>query len=131
MKALLLILGMALFIVSCDEGNCNGPLSCTEHLEIISTQVQDLNSIHIELDSTQTRASNGSIIYSYKNSVNDQVTLYTVVTDLEESQISFDGSRLTFLGWKAGELIVNEEFIANKDCCHIEKLEGPEVIFVQ
>lgn len=128
MRGILILISLSLFVIRCSEKNCNRFISCTENLIIISTEVQDSDGNSLKLDSTQTRNSNGGIIFKYVRTANEDVRFYTITTDMEDAQIDFDGTHLILFGWQNGELKVNQEYMIGKDCCHIEKIDGPDII---
>lgn len=132
MKKVFILVFATFLMSSCSDENCNSPgLSCTEELRYISVEIFDKNGANIVLDSTKTTASNGFILFSQQKAEIEIFTFHTVISDSEYDQIDFDGTELTFEGWKGGGLIVNEPFVVGKDCCHIEKLTGPETISIQ
>ncbi|MEL6562451.1 MAG: hypothetical protein AAFQ94_30050 [Bacteroidota bacterium] len=132
MKKILTILLATFIISSCSDENCNRPgLSCTEELRYVSVEIFDENGANIILDSTTTTNASGFVLFSQQKTEIELFTSHAVVSDSEYDQIDFDGTELTFEGWKDGDLIVSEPFVVGKDCCHIEKLIGPETITVQ
>jgi len=119
---------------SCNNNDpgCGANLACTEELIQVTTQVQDMDGNHIELDSTKTFTTEGIEIFKYNSSENgnENILFYPVISDLEIESISRNGSNFTFKGWKSGQEIATGEFLVGKDCCHIEKLDGLDVIVV-
>ncbi|WP_258102010.1 hypothetical protein [Marinoscillum pacificum] len=115
-------------LASCDENSCNDVEFCTEQLETIFVNVQDENGTVIALDSTGTFKNEQLIFISSETEPNSP--LYTVLTDLDKSEVDRSGTELTFKGWKGGETYVEESYIIGHDCCHILKVEGPETITV-
>lgn len=111
-------------LASCNDSACSAGV-CTKEFAIISLEIKDPEGETIQLDSSQTYR-NDELIYSQHYS--EANSYHSVITDSQLSEVEFSGSALTFKGWLAGQLVAEADFVIGKDCCHIEKLEGPEVI---
>lgn len=130
MEKLIIVIALSGILISCDNDSCSNDIGCTEEFVMVGTSVVDSDNDPIELDSTRTINSDGVLIFSY---VKGQVPLsdnYTVVTDSEMDLLESSGSRLTMRGWQDGTELFEEDFTVGKDCCHIEKIDGPEVIII-
>ena len=94
-------------------------------------EIRNQNGVNVILDSTNTKNSNDLILFSQRRSEIENYSFHIVISDSELDQIDFDGTTLVFEGWLDGIIVINQEFVIGRDCCHIEKLEGPEIISMQ
>lgn len=131
MRKIFAILFGSFLVYSCSDENCNRPgLVCTEELRFIFAEIKNENGVNIFLDSTKTSNPNGHLLYSQQQSDTETFSFHTVISDSEIDQVGFDGTELTFEGWLGGEKVVSETYVIAKDCCHIEKLMGPDIIII-
>jgi hypothetical protein len=131
-KIMLLML-LPLGIVSCsDSNNCNANLDCTEIYVTLTVNVQDSNGDPILLDSAYSIHINSGMIYQNDESLmlQDQGS-YILWTDSQLDITDKNGSEIQFEGWLSGEKLVTEKFTVGHDCCHVELLEGNELIIIQ
>lgn len=96
---------------------------------MVSVDVKDASGDAVTLDSVVTTDEKGEMIHHSTEPLAEKY--YVVVTDSERDLLSPDGTELTFSGWLNGQLKFSELFLVGKDCCHIYKLEGPEVIILE
>ena len=98
---------------------------------MVSLDLFDTDGEKIYLDSSKTFLK-GKVIYSqnYLQSGFSAIPYHVVITDSEMNIISSEGSNLQFNGWIDGALVVEADYIVSKDCCHIEKVQGPETITI-
>ncbi|WP_421875851.1 hypothetical protein [Marinoscillum sp.] len=99
---------------------------------MITLDVVDSNGDQVTLDSGKTY-SDGQLLFSESYRSEAPVFKYpnVVITDSEIDQIAFDGTTLVFKSWVEGNPIPDQQFVIGKDCCHIEKLEGPDSITLE
>lgn len=126
----LVYLFLTLFLSYCgdDSQNCSRQ-PCTDIFIMVSVEVMDADGNVVGLDSVVTTDEKGTVIYHSTETLADKY--YVVVTDTERNLLSPDGSELTFKGWLNDQLEFSEIFLVGKDCCHIRKLEGPEMIVLE
>lgn len=114
-----------------DQLSCEGEVLCTEEFRMVWLELKDAEGEPVHLDSSKTYLKS-ELIYSqnYLQSGFSSIPYHVVVTDSEIDLISSEGSELQFRGWKEGELVVEANYVVAKDCCHIEKTEGPETLTI-
>ena len=131
MKNILFFTILIYLITGCNDNSCTENLFCTEEIATVFTEIKNKNDgSTVLLDSTITKDKNGTVYSSYVRAANEEYELYAVIGDLEYDLISFSGTELIFSGWKDGNLLFESEFEVGKDCCHVRKLSGPEIIEV-
>ncbi|MGB3468653.1 MAG: hypothetical protein WBA74_25435 [Cyclobacteriaceae bacterium] len=129
MRNLILSIILVGIFSSCDDG-CSTDISCTEVLISVTTEIVDSENNTVALDSTHTTMEDGTIVYTYIRNDNEDSGFYTVITDSEFDDVERSGTDLIFKGWKDGIMLIEEQFEVGRDCCHIEKLDGPELITI-
>ena len=85
------------------------------------------------LDSNYTQDAQGNKLpasYFDRNSVTEEVGVYTVITDAWTTYHRNTTVPLTFVGYKNGNKIIEQVFSIHTDCCHINKASGPSIITV-
>ncbi|MEQ8470869.1 MAG: hypothetical protein RIC35_06765 [Marinoscillum sp.] len=111
-------------LTSCEDSPCSNGV-CTHQYVIVGLELYDLDGERIQLDSSKT-SLNSKVIFS-KDYSTEASTYHSVITDSEYVEVDFSGTEVTFTGWLDGQQIVEQDFIIGKDCCHIEKIEGPKL----
>lgn len=132
-RILLLLVSLSFFASCRDNGvGCLGTLVCTEELRILTVEVNDINNMPVELDSSYSIHESASV-HSFDSNDSGFITegTYTLWTDVEMDLIKRKGSEIIFEGWLNNEKVVSEVFTIGHDCCHIELLDGTSEIIIK
>lgn len=124
MKNLLILLSL-IFATACtpvDTDHC-GNVDCTEEFISISITITNQENEAYVLDSYRTIVKRNSNSFINEDGVTED-GIYNVITDLEKEHTSFEGENFIFEGIKDSTIIVSEEFVVKKDCCHIYYVSG-------
>lgn len=109
---------------------CSLDQACTMEFRYITVQVKDASNTPFILDSVITRVNATGDELQLEEMFLDSGT-YVVLTDGQRNLTSLDGDTFTFMGYKQGQLKVNEPYVIRHDCCHIELVSGSETVIVQ
>ena len=131
-KLTILLLVLTLFITGCqnEELDCGEITACTRELRTVKVEIMDPEGVPVELDRTETSSQFGKTVTTYEGASDDQNGVYLVISDTHKSDLPSEFKIVRFRGWKNGRELVDQQFVINKDCCHIGKLEGPNQIIV-
>lgn len=120
---------------SAPQGNCDCPevRPCTFDLRSVTVHVVDERGNPVQLDGVRTIRS------STKKEIRNQVIgaenyrqgYYTVLSDSELREVSACGELYAFEGFRNGKKVLSGKFQVKSDCCHVEKLSGPEQIVLK
>jgi len=109
---------------------CSSDQACTMEFRYLTVQVKDSTNTPYYLDSVYTRVNASGDELHLEEMFLDSGT-YVVLTDAQKELTSLEGDTFTFVGYKLGQLKVNEQYIVRHDCCHIELVSGNEAVTVQ
>jgi len=102
---------------------------CTEDFRMVTLRVTRGGQPQ-PLDRWETlRSATGTALRRADSSA-IQPGLYAVATDAERAQISSCGERFVFRGWVGKKKVVEARFLLKDDCCHVQRVEGPEELVV-
>tara|TARA_B110000037_G_C17122622_1_gene506527 strand:+ start:4307 stop:4699 length:393 start_codon:yes stop_codon:yes gene_type:complete len=124
MKNLLILLSL-IFVNACtpvDTDHC-GNSACTEEFISISITITNQENEAYVLDSFRTIVKRTQETFTNEDSLSDDGT-YSILNDSQKDKTSFEGEIFIFKGMKNGEIVVSEEFVIKKDCCHISYVSG-------
>lgn len=139
MKNLLIILCFIATAATCqknqsdvqsqDENPCAPDVICTMEFKIVKLEIRNSAGEAIILDEFYTEIDGEKIeipddVYEFNEGT------YPVATDAQMTKLDFEGKRVVFFGFIDEDLIVENEMIVGKDCCHIQLLEGKEKIVI-
>lgn len=123
-----LLAGLAL--ISCKvtkKAACPPNTICTMMFKSVSVQVTDANGAPVLLDEAYTvRTKTKEIIRPEHQGKQDGY--YVVLSDSYQKKLENQKASFRFVGKKDGKEVVNQVFVIEADCCHINRLEGPENI---
>lgn len=117
-----------LLTIACNDplsNNCDEETLCTEVFVSARAEIKHQNGEYVVLDSVQTSLENGMVIFTQlaeHRSMYDHS--FGIVTDNEMDYLEFEGTNLTFKGFRNGEELFSEPYTIGKDCCHIKVIEG-------
>ncbi len=135
-----LFCGIIFLVQSCTNKNdenehpCDDVKFCTElfasvglELKFVSIQKNNFQNIETFLDSTGKKIFSNTLnspIFSNEPGIN-----ITFITDNEKDKVTFEGTPITVKFYSTGGgLIKEEKFVIRHDCCHVEKVSGPDVV---
>lgn len=131
MKNLLVILSIIL-ATACttpkDTDHC-GNMACTEEFRTVTITINNELGEAFELDSFKTIVKRSQEEFTNDDSFSDD-GVYSILNDSQKDYTSFDGETFVFEGMKNGLIVVSEEFVINKDCCHISYVSGNTNIII-
>jgi hypothetical protein len=129
MRKILAFSFLAVLGASCTK-KCGGHGEvCTDELRIIPLGLKTTNDQVFRLDSSYTiRVSTGERIHP------DQ-QLYSagavVLDDSYQRHLRNSEDNFRFVGWKGGQVVVDQTYRIGADACHIYKVSGVESVVVQ
>jgi hypothetical protein len=124
----------AFFIAGCikTKNDCVGAI-CTQEVKMITVKVKDVTGANYTFDQLQLVESNGSniiktVLFANKNADSS----YNIFTDADMSKIVNTTTPLSLdvLVVKSGTIMNTTKYIFSKDCCHVSKNSGAEIIIV-
>jgi hypothetical protein len=128
----LLFFVIIILSLSCNEvKDCGDHLICTEIYVSLTVQIKDADGEPALLDSAYSiHSASGKV---YKN--NEALMMldpgtFILWTDGELDITEKDGSKIRFEGWRSGKKVISEDYLIGHDCCHIELLEGNEIVIL-
>lgn len=101
---------------------------CTEEYKTISLTITDKDSNPVVLDDYYTFIDSRNRFKVAQDTLSIKEGSYPLVSDGEMDQLSFEGTVLIFVGVKNGQNLVEQQFIVDKDCCHIQLVSGETAI---
>lgn len=126
---LLLPLCVLLCSVSCDNtrktSDCDGVI-CTMMFAAVSTEVRNPDGSPAVLDRTETVSSSGKPITNSNTS--PTAGMYTIIDDGYQKILANKTEQVTFRGYRAGALVVEQVYTVKADCCHVSKVDGPTLL---
>lgn len=115
--------------------NCYSVEICTEVYMSFSVKVKNQDGSAYKLDSCITmRMEDHQILdmpkdhSSYNDSLNRANGFYLVFSDAFRNLTDQCGKEFHFIGYKNNIEVVNEKYIFNHDCCHIQFVSGKHEI---
>ena len=115
--------------------NCSSVGICTAVYISFSVKVKNSDGSAYKLDSFVTvRMEDNKILdikkdnSSYSDSVNRGNGLYLVFSDAFGNLTDQCGKEFNFIGYKNNIEVVNEKYVFNHDCCHIQFVSGKREI---
>lgn len=132
MRYLTIIVTLSLIVTACDDNPRCGAGVCTDLFASIVVTIKDQSGQKLWLDSSKTYRNDGLLLHSTKapNPSYYSDTTNTIINDNATSDVTYEGTEVTYVGWLGGEEIVSTDFVIGHDCCHIKKVSGPEEIIV-
>lgn len=115
-----------------DPSPCQGDIACTEQFVSVTVPFE-FDSVNLNsLDYSETFLEDtGEKIFVKKYNQPFEIGPFhaVILSDSQMAKINKNGSNLRFeLFNKSGGLIYTATFVIGHDCCHIEKLSGPDKI---
>jgi hypothetical protein len=114
------------------KNDCVGAI-CTQEVKMITAKITDLTGANYTFDQIQLIESNGSLIiktipFANKNADNS----FNIFTDADMSKIASTTTPLSvdLLVVKGSTIMNTTKYVFAKDCCHISKTSGADVVIV-
>lgn len=128
---IVLVAGLAgLALISCKTTKkvaCPPNTMCTMMFKSVSVLVTDANGTPVQLDEAYTiQTKTKETIRPEHHGSRDGY--YVVLNDSYQKKLENQKASFRFIGKKDGKEVVNQLFVIEADCCHINRLEGPEKI---
>ncbi len=119
-----------LFFTSCATSECDENIACTEVFVTIEIKLENQQGKPYGIDSYKT--INKSTKESFRlGDVNGlRFGTYRVFDDSKKDKTSNKGEIFIFEGLKDGNIVVSEEFVISKDCCHINLVSGKTKVVI-
>lgn len=122
------------------DSPCDSIEFCTEEFRAIFVTLKFENTTsrnfgHLEtiLEDTGEKLRTARITMGFPNPDNPLVdsVLLSILNDSHMNKISFDGSTISVRFFdQSGSQIRQEKYTVRHDCCHVEKLSGPDDIIL-
>ncbi len=112
------------------EQKCPDNLICTEVFITIPVAVVDSQQNPVVLDSHRTTNPSKAAVLVQQRVEAATDFGYPVVTDAEIKLLSLEGDSLLFQGYRGGQEVARGSFFINHDCCHVNKLSGPDTLLI-
>lgn len=130
---LLMVVGILTACRYDKPGECPQDIICTMDFRSVGVQVTDTAGAPVVLDSTRTidLAQGAVVLRSSGPEPFPAGGWYTVLTDSHMSFTDTRGRDFRFEGFLGGTLRAQANFRIKHDCCHMDKVSGPEVIVVE
>lgn len=129
MKKVFLLVVPVLFAAACNK--CDDPnngIICTQEFRMITLKAQNGASHPVTLDSFYTtRQSNGQRIQSQQQA---GPGYYVVLDDSYHAQLKNSEDNFRFVGWKGGQVSIDQVYRIAGDHCHIYKKSGVDSVVV-
>ena len=113
-------------LISCEKNTCDQAI-CTEEFRTVTIQIIDSLGNDVLLDSSVViRQADQQLIQT-----NAQYALegyYDVLTDNQKDKTTDNGETFIFKGFLDNVVVVNEPFVINKYCCHINYISGKTIV---
>jgi hypothetical protein len=118
---------------------CDPNVICTEEFASVTVRIIGADSTAVGLDSFQTTyldgtpltSATGQPVYNLLPTMGPGPELHaTLVNDLWVAGHQNYFVPVKARGWKAGSLVFEQEYVIGADCCHVSKVDGPDVIVV-
>ncbi|MCW5898633.1 MAG: hypothetical protein KIT10_05130 [Flavobacteriales bacterium] len=114
-------------------GDCPKDIICTMDFRSVGVQVTDTAGAPVVLDSTRTiHLAHGAVVLRSSGPEPFPAgSWYAVLTDNHMSFTDTKGRDFRFEGFLGGARKAQALFRIRHDCCHVDKVSGPEVIVVE
>ena len=118
---------------------CDPGAICTEEFASVNVRLIKADSSAVALDSFQTtyldgtplRSVSGQRVYGLNPTVGIRPDIYaTIVDDLWVAGHQNYFYPVKARGWKSGAVVFEQDYVIGADCCHVSKVDGPDVIVV-
>jgi hypothetical protein len=133
MKKHILLFTFITFFFSCNKDDCRKVLNCDDEYRYVLVVLEAMAEKIEEISySEAVLVENGERIYSHQqngsfNPFDEHVLV--VLGDSAKNKLSQSGSEIIWRVYDFNEeLLAEKSFIIGHDCCHIEKLEGIDVL---
>ncbi|MEL7147895.1 MAG: hypothetical protein AAFO69_16095 [Bacteroidota bacterium] len=129
MKAHILSIALLLIFTACNKDNCNDT-ACTEEFRSVTVSIVDQEDDPVMLDRTESTLDDGTVLDVDSSLIPGFEDTYVIADDSHFDILSEGNNIVIFKGWVGQNQVVEQQFIISKDCCHIDKQDGPEEIVV-
>ena len=136
MKALILILICAIFLLnSCNKKN-NEAVICTEVFASVTVTIKNGVNAPIELDSFKVIRSGDNVDMTVKLDPFDfnymqKYGSYPITNDNFQKQLFNKNMEVVFMGSKDGKIVVNQKYTIGADECHVKLIAGNREVIVK
>jgi len=111
-----------------ERTDCPPNTPCTMMFASVSVNITDEKGEPVTFSEIYTlRKSTGEILTYMHPAIEHS---YIVVDDSYQKNLVNQTDTFQLIGKKDGEIIMNEPFVINADCCHINKLSGKSEIIL-
>lgn len=116
---------LAVILISCIKSK-NQEQVCTEIFLSETVLVKDGSNNPVQLDSSYTKIiSNSNILRPFTGNSDLTPGTYVLVSDAQLNQIPENkNTDVKFIGYKGGQIIVDEPFTVTQDGCHVDLVSG-------
>lgn len=121
--SILLFSILTLAISSCIKTDECKDVVCTEVFKSITIKIIDSQNLPVLLDSYKTIKDSNNETFTIADSFSGD-GIYTIIDDSHKHKTATSGSTFIFEGTKNNVVVVSEEFVITKDCCHISLKSG-------
>jgi len=128
MKNTLLFLLLTALVLSCTKKSSGDGIICTQEFRMITLHVRTASNQQATLDSAYTlRISTGEKFYPEQSLSGMGVV---VLDDRYQPRLQHTQDNFRFVGWKGGQVVVDQPYRIGADACHIYKVSGVDSVLV-
>jgi hypothetical protein len=117
-----------------DDDDCPGDIACTEVFVTVAVPLEFRNlSIRDLAYSRTVRKHGGRELFRYEYNKPFDMGPYSayIVNDSHLPDVQKSGTVVIYTLYDtSGEIVFEDEFLIGHDCCHVEKISGPDKIIL-
>ena len=133
MHRLGLLLCCTLLLLACrrDKGECPGERICTMDFRLIGVSVVDGNGDAVELDSAFVLRARDDFRRPAERLDWPASSGYVLLTDNDMALTTLTGEIFLFQGYLGESRVIAQPYLLRHDCCHVDKVGGPDTIVLE
>ena len=130
MKTTIITIAILICLSACNDNSDCSDVACTEEFISVTVQVLNQSNEAVALNRTESVLDDGTILETDLPIQIGTEVYYVVANDNHMDLLPDDSNVVTFTGWIDNQVVVTQQYIISKDCCHIDRQEGPELITI-